>query len=119
MIACPASRTRSPSTATFNTPPRADNWIAYHEILGLRTKDEKLVFYPTWKDGPFWEFFDLRKDPMEMNNLAVLPGSQTRVAAASAELRALAAHYLDQEAVDYIEKTAKDHPSEIPSHRAP
>jgi len=29
--------------------PRAANWIAYHEIIGVRTATAKLIYYPTWK----------------------------------------------------------------------
>ena len=48
--------------AGHNEKNSKDDWITWHEILGVRTRTAKLVFYPTWKDGPFWEYFDLAAD---------------------------------------------------------
>lgn len=84
-------------------PPRDDNWIASHEILGVRTKTSKLVCYPTWKGGPFWEFFDLTKDPREMKNLHAVPSQQARVTEMKQRLRALAKQYQDTEAVAILD----------------
>ena len=58
--------------------PRGANWIAYHEIIGVRTAAAKLIYYPTWKNGPFWEYFDLTQDPREMRNLYHDPQRQKR-----------------------------------------
>jgi arylsulfatase A-like enzyme len=50
----------------FNTPP---HW-------GVRTRDHKLIFY---HDSDEWELYDLRRDPMEMNNLIEEVGQQQTV----------------------------------------
>ena len=81
------------------------NWIARHEIFGVRTKSEKLVCYPNWKGGAFWEFFDLRQDPQEMNNRIAAPDAKQRVIDARVVLRRLAEHYQDKEAVAFLDLT--------------
>ncbi|HOD80377.1 MAG: Arylsulfatase [Planctomycetes bacterium ADurb.Bin126] len=77
--------------------PRPANWIGYHEIVGVRTATAKLVYYPTWKNGPFWEYFDLKRDPSEMKNLYHDPQRKEEVAAMKKTLRELAARYQDAE----------------------
>ncbi|MCX7007089.1 MAG: sulfatase, partial [Kiritimatiellaeota bacterium] len=84
--------------------PRDDNWIASHEILGVRTKSAKLVFYPTWKGGAFWEYFDLTSDPREMRNLYDAPEQQARAAELKQQLRGLAVQYQDVEAVKMLDE---------------
>jgi arylsulfatase A-like enzyme len=84
-------------------PPREDNWIASHEILGIRSKTCKLVCYPTWKGGPFWEFFDLLSDPREMKNLYADPSQQKNVADMKLRLRALVGQYQDIEAAKLLD----------------
>jgi len=79
-------------------PPREDNWIASHEILGVRSKTSKLVCYPTWKGGAFWEFFDLVNDPQEMKNLYADPSQQKNVADMRSRLRSLVDQYQDVDA---------------------
>jgi len=88
-------------------PPRDDNWIAWHEILGVRTRTSKLVFYPTWKHGPFWEYFDLQADPHETNNLCNAASARKPPAEVKALLRSLAAEYKDTEAVALIDGSAR------------
>lgn len=88
--------------------PSANNWIAHHEIIGVRTATGKLVYYPTWKNGPFWEYFDLTQDPREMHNLYRDPSRQKEVAALKAKLLELADHYKDVEVVrslDHVKGT--------------
>ncbi len=80
--------------------PDSRNWIGYHEIMGVRTKTAKLVYYPDWKDGPFWEFFDLAQDPHEMANLYHDPQRQEEVRACKGKLRELADRYKDPDAVE-------------------
>jgi arylsulfatase A-like enzyme len=82
--------------------PRPLNYIAYHEIIGVRTATEKLVFYPTWKGGPFWEYFNLRTDPLEMNNLVHNPEYAGKIADIKEQLKSLAEHYTDVEALAYL-----------------
>lgn len=84
-------------------PPREDNWIASHEILGVRSKTSKLVFYPTWKGGLFWEFFDLANDPLEMHNLHADPLQAKNVAEMKRQLRALVDQYQDDEAAKMLD----------------
>jgi arylsulfatase A-like enzyme len=85
-------------------PPREDNWIASHEILGVRSETSKLVFYPTWKGGAFWEFFDLSNDPREMNNLYDDPRQGKNVAEMKRHLRALVDQYQDAEAAQMLDE---------------
>lgn len=84
--------------------PAPGNYIASHEIIGARTATEKLVFYPTWKGGPFWEYFDLNVDPLEMNNLIAACKYDQRVASMRRLLGTLAEEYRDSDALDYLTK---------------
>jgi arylsulfatase A-like enzyme len=85
-----------------NRKPVAQNFIAFHEIIGVRTATEKMIFYPTWKNGPFWEFFDLDADPLEMNNLIDDPNSVDRIAKFKERLFSLAQEFEDDEALAYL-----------------
>lgn len=87
--------------------PSDANWIGYHEIVGVRTDTTKLVFYPTWKGGPFWEYFDLMQDPREMQNLYRDPSRQNDVAAMKSKLRELAEHYRDTAVVGSLDEAVK------------
>jgi arylsulfatase A-like enzyme len=86
--------------------PREDNWIASHEILGVRTKSAKLVFYPTWKNGAFWEYFDLQSDPTEMSNRYQDPAYQKVVTRMKRDLLTLAREYKDTEVTDQLRAEA-------------
>ena len=90
--------------------PKPDNWIAYHEVTGVCTKTSKLIFYPTWKDGTFWEYFDLVKDPHEMQNLTSDPAQQKNITEMKERLRALAVHYKDKAMVKMLDDD-KQNPS--------
>jgi arylsulfatase A-like enzyme len=81
----------------------ASNWIATHEIMGVRTKTAKLICYPTWKGGPFWECFDLTNDLPEMHNLYSVPAQQPLVLALKKQLRELADKYKDTAAVNFLD----------------
>ena len=39
------------------------------EHYGLRTKSHKLIHFPGFGDGDYWELFDLENDPDELKNL--------------------------------------------------
>lgn len=87
----------------------ADNWIAAAsgEIFGLRTAKAKLVCYPKWKGGPFWELFDLAQDPREMRNLIHDPSRQGEVATLKQQLRGLMARYQDSGALAALEEAER------------
>jgi arylsulfatase A-like enzyme len=89
--------------------PRAGNWIAFHEIVGIRTRAAKLIFYPTWKDAPFWEYFDLRTDPSEMHNLIQDPSRGQEILDLKAKLLENARYYKDTEVVSLLEGMLNDH----------
>jgi arylsulfatase A-like enzyme len=46
------------------------------EMIGVRTKDFKLIHYPAMRKAYQWELFDLNRDPDEMNNLCHNPEYQ-------------------------------------------
>ena len=87
--------------------PRPGNGIAHHEIVGIRTATSKLIYYPTWKNGPFWEYFDLTQDPREMRNLSHDPQHHHEIAALKTKLRDLADHYQDTEVVHALDSERK------------
>ena len=70
--------------------------------LGVRTETAKLIYHPTWKNGPFWEDCDLTADPREMKNFYHDPSRQKDVAALEIKLRELAGHYQDGAAIQKI-----------------
>lgn len=82
--------------------PRPGNYIAHHEVIGARTASERIVFYPTWKDGPFWECFDLGADPLEMNSLIHKPEYSVKVTKMKERLRSLAIQYEDDKVLGYL-----------------
>ena len=47
------------------------------EMIGVRTKDFKLIHYPAMSEAYQWELFDLNRDPDEMNNLSNNPEYQS------------------------------------------
>jgi hypothetical protein len=73
----------------------------------VRTKTAKLVFYPTWKGGPFWEYFDLVNDSHEMHNLYAVPAVQANVTELKKKLRALTVQYQDAAATKLLDATEK------------
>ncbi len=78
-------------------------WIGSHEIMGVRTKTEKLVLYPTWKGGQFREYFDLVNDDHEMHNRYAAPAAQIKVAELKRKLRALTVQYKDVAATKLLD----------------
>ena len=69
-----------------------------------RTQTAKLVCYPKWKGGPFWEFFDLRQDVREMRNLYHEAARQREIDQMRKQLRALMAQYKDHAAIATLDK---------------
>ena len=86
--------------------PRQNNWIASPdgEIFGVRTKTLKLICYPRWKHGPFWELFDLVNDPLEMHNLYADSAQRATVAEMKKQLHGLAEKYKDTRVVGILDK---------------
>jgi arylsulfatase A-like enzyme len=92
-------------------PWRSSMYYHYYEFpephrvaphFGIRTHRYKLIrFYG--KDNS-WEFFDLQKDPTEMNNLVNQKTSQKNIESLKKELLTLAKQFKDQEAVDILDK---------------
>jgi len=87
----------------------SNNWIASTngEIFGLRTKTAKLVCYPRWKNGPFWESFDLVNDPLEMTNLYAAPSHQDELSDLRKQLYNLAGYYKDTNIVNVLDTLNK------------
>ena len=81
----------------------AHHWNPAH--FGLRTNRYKLIFfYGNQPDGkgvqtpPAWEFYDLEKDPHEMNNVYDDPSHAATIADLKAELRRLRERYDETDA---------------------
>jgi arylsulfatase A-like enzyme len=74
------------------------------EIFGIRTKTAKLICYPQWKDGVFWEYFDLTQDSLELHNLYHEPSHQNEIADLTKQLRALAEKYQDTDIVKSLDE---------------
>jgi hypothetical protein len=72
----------------------------------MRTESAKLVYYPTWKGGPFWEYFDLTKDSHEMTNLCNDPQHRAMIADMKLHLRGLAEQYRDARIVEALDRFA-------------
>lgn len=76
---------------------------------GIRTERYKLVYYYARSLGktgtsekplvPEWELYDLKEDPMEMNNIYHLPASQKLVKKLKTELLELKKKYEDEDVV--------------------
>tara|TARA_Y100001980_G_C14539446_1_gene316897 strand:- start:81 stop:1613 length:1533 start_codon:yes stop_codon:yes gene_type:complete len=73
--------------------------------LGVRTKDAKLIYFygqPLREEGvtandPTWEFFDLKKDPKEINNVYGDPKYQDQIESLKKELFRLKAEVGDSD----------------------
>jgi arylsulfatase A-like enzyme len=70
---------------------RPDDWrqgVYYHFYggygvpahYGIRTKTHKLLHFPKFKDGDYWELFDLAQDAVELNNVYNKPENKAVVA---------------------------------------
>ncbi len=92
-------------------PWRSSMYYHYYEFpephrvaphFGIRTQRYKLIrFYGADNS---WEFFDLQKDPTEMNNLVDQKTSQKTIESLKKELITLARQFKDQEAVEILDK---------------
>ena len=70
----------------------------YHSVRkqeGVFTKEYKLIrFYgEDLSDGEDWEYYDLRKDPNEMNNIYDSPKEKKRIMTLKKEMQKLRIHY--------------------------
>jgi arylsulfatase A-like enzyme len=61
---------------------------------GVRTGRYKLIEY--YREGDYWELFDLQEDPNELKNLFNEPGHDDLKAELTRELRRLQEHYSEQ-----------------------
>ena len=69
---------------------------AEHQVMrhfGVRTDRYKLIHF--YNDQDFWELYDLKNDPSEMNNLYGSPGYEQITETLKAELAALQEEYDD------------------------
>ncbi|MFP4444583.1 MAG: sulfatase/phosphatase domain-containing protein, partial [Spirochaetia bacterium] len=55
--------------------------------LGIRTKDEKLVYFHDFSPEPYFEYFDLQNDPAEMRNVYGDPAYSEKITALKHKLR--------------------------------
>ena len=65
---------------------------------------------PTWKGGPFWEYFDLAQDLLEMHNLDAAPSEQGKVAELKMILRKLTGQYRDTAATQLLDDSEHSSP---------
>lgn len=82
----------------FHEYPDADHLAGRH--YGIRNERYKLIHYyfPTNE----WEFFDLKKDPLEMRSVYHLPEYADRIAEMKKELQAMRDKYKDDVGPDVV-----------------
>ncbi len=74
--------------------PRPGNYGTPHRVTphrGIRTGRYKLIEY--YREGDYWELFDLEEDPNELRNLYADPGHASLIRELTGELRQLQQHY--------------------------
>ena len=74
--------------------PRPGNYGTPHRITphrGIRTERYKLIEY--YREGDYWELFDLKEDPHEVRNLYQEPGHSDLIGELTGRLRSLQVHY--------------------------
>jgi len=84
-------------------PPGWRDKVYYHyyegydipEQYGIRTKTHKLICYPAFDNGQYWELFDLINDPSELNNVYSEPAYSQIVDALKIDLENLRKKYGD------------------------
>ena len=75
--------------------------IAPSEIVGIRSKTHKLIYYPKSEYSPTtWELFDLNKDPHEMSNLYNNPQYKQTQLQLRTQLSALIDQYEDPVSIE-------------------
>ena len=89
-------------------------WFCPHEIFGVRTGTDKLIHYPTWQGGPFWEYFDLTRDPLEMHNLYSTPAAQAKITNLKKLLREMTGQYRDTAATELLDQADQAAPEKAP-----
>jgi choline-sulfatase len=72
--------------------------------LGIRTEGGKLIYF-YGANGSFWEYFDLKNDPDELNNAYDDPKNKALIADLKQQLKGLAQQYRDTVAVRILAKT--------------
>jgi arylsulfatase A-like enzyme len=68
--------------------------------FGIRTERYKLIRF--YGDGNFWELYDLKKDPTEMNNLYGRPKYHKLTQSLKERLEGLITQFDDQEALSIL-----------------
>ena len=74
-MSCRAARSCRCSEAQTPNGWREDFYYHFYtgygipEHYGLLTKDHKLMHFPGFGDGNYWELFDLTNDPDELTNI--------------------------------------------------
>jgi len=74
--------------------PRAGNYGTPHRVTphrGIRTGRYKLIEY--YREGDYWELFDLEEDPNELRNLYAESGHADLIGELTGQLRGLQQHY--------------------------
>ncbi|WP_037302380.1 sulfatase family protein [Runella limosa] len=98
----------------FSKKARKSTYYHYYEYpaehsvqthFGIRTDRYKLIRF--YKDGEFWELYDLQKDPEEMNNLYDKPAYQKIQKQLTIDLKQLIRQYDDTEAAAILAKEEK------------
>ena len=77
-----------------NFVPRPGNYGTPHRVTphrGIRTGRYKLIEY--YREGDYWELFDLEEDPNELRNLYAEPGHADLISELTGGLRDLQQHY--------------------------
>ncbi len=69
---------------------------------GIRTKRYKLIHF--YYDVDYWELYDLKKDPNELNNIFGQPSTEKLTEKLKKKLYELKAHYKDTESLNKTDK---------------
>ena len=95
----------------FSKTPRKSTYYHYYEYpaehsvqrhFGIRTDRYKLIHF--YADGEYWELYDLKKGPNELQNLAGKPAYQAIQKQLLNDLKNLIQQYEDVEAAEILKK---------------